>query len=124
MPIVGINSFATAKSLVDKVVTVSEENIALAILRIVEKEKLVVEGASAVGLAAVLSGQLDEFKGKKVVSVMTGGNIQTTSLGRVLEMGMVTDGRLNRFLVTISDRAGGLFDLCNLLSKCGARYGL
>jgi threonine dehydratase len=62
---VGYNAFATVKPLMDKMIVVKEEWIALAILRLVELEKCVVEGAGAAGLAAILSGHMDEFKGKK-----------------------------------------------------------
>lgn len=65
VPKVGYNAYATAAPLIDKMVVVSEEWIALAILRLVELEKCVVEGAGAAGLAAILSGQLEEYKGKK-----------------------------------------------------------
>ena len=67
MPLVGVNAFATAAPLVDKMVVVSEEFIALAILRLVEMEKAVVEGAGATGIAAVLAGLLPELQGKKYV---------------------------------------------------------
>ncbi|CAF1560083.1 unnamed protein product, partial [Adineta steineri] len=65
VPLIGANAYATAAPLVDKVVCVSEEYIAIAILRLVEMEKAVVEGAGATGLAAVLQGLLPELKGKK-----------------------------------------------------------
>ena len=65
VPMVGYNAWETEKSLIDKMVVVKEEWIAVAILRMVELEKCVVEGAGAVGLAAILAGQLDEFKGKR-----------------------------------------------------------
>lgn len=65
VPMIGYNAWETAKRLVDKTVTVSEEYIAIAILRLVELEKCVVEGAGAVGLAAILEGKLDEFKDKR-----------------------------------------------------------
>lgn len=65
VPIAGFNAFETAKSLIDKMVIVKEEWIAIAILRLLELEKCVVEGAGACGLAAVLAGQLDELKGKR-----------------------------------------------------------
>lgn len=67
VPTVGYNAFATSLPLLDKMVVVKEEWIALSILRLVELEKCVVEGAGAAGLAAILSGHLDEFKGKKYV---------------------------------------------------------
>ncbi|XP_066991883.2 L-threonine ammonia-lyase-like [Anabrus simplex] len=119
VPVVGYNSFATASSLVDKMVVVKEEWIAIAILRLVEMEKCVVEGAGATALAALLSGHLDDFKGKKIVLVCSGGNIDTTILGRCLERGLAADGRLIKFAVTVSDRPGGMSDLCHLLSSLG-----
>ncbi len=121
VPVVGCNSFATAQPLVDKCVVVKEETIALAILRLIEVEKAVVEGAGATTLAALLSGQLDEFKGKRVVCVLSGGNIDTSALGRVLERGMAADGRLQVFTLTISDRPGGAAELTAVVSGTGAR---
>ena len=117
---VAANAFATASKLVDRVVTVDEAKIALAILRLVELEKCVVEGAGAASLAAVLAGALDEMRGKRVAVVLTGGNIDIGSLGRVLETGMAVDGRLNTVLVTISDRPGGLAELTRRVANCGA----
>lgn len=119
VPMVGYNAFATAKSLVDKVIVVKEEWIAIAILRLVELEKCVVEGAGAAGLAAILAGQLDELIGKRVVLLLCGGNIDTTILGRCLERGLTADGRLVRFIVTVSDRPGGIAELCKMLSSIG-----
>lgn len=119
VPMVGYNAFATAKSLVDKVIVVKEEWIAIAILRLVELEKCVVEGAGAAGLAAILAGQLDELIGKRVVLLVCGGNIDTTILGRCLERGLCADGRLVRFIVTVSDRPGGIAELCKMLSSIG-----
>lgn len=82
-------------------------------------EKAVVEGAGAVGFAAVLQGLLPELKGKKVVIPLCGGNIDTTVLGRVLERALVIDSRLVKMLVTISDRAGSLAEFCKLVSIMG-----
>ena len=87
-----------------------EDQIALAILRIVELEKAVVEGAAATALAACLSGQLPGLAGKRVVLVVCGGNIDPNVLSRVIEKGLVADGRLARFTAMISDRPGGLAD--------------
>ncbi|XP_041475589.1 L-threonine dehydratase catabolic TdcB-like [Lytechinus variegatus] len=119
VPVVGVNSFATCHHLIDKMVTVAEDTIALAILRLIEVEKAVVEGAGATGLAAILSGQLPELAGKRVVVPMCGGNIDTTVLGRVLERGLATDSRLVRFIVTVSDRPGGIAELTQILLKLG-----
>ncbi|CAF0981816.1 unnamed protein product [Rotaria magnacalcarata] len=118
--LVGANAFATAAPLVDKVVSVSEEYIAIAILRLVEMEKAVVEGAGAAGLAAILQGLLPELKGKKVVIPLCGGNIDTTVLGRVLERGLVADKRLVKVWLTVSDRPGSLAQMCKLFSTAGA----
>jgi len=117
--LVGVNAFHTAKSLIDKSVIVPEEYINIAILRLLEMEKAVVEGAGAIGFAAVLARLLPELKGKKVVIPLCGGNIDTTVLGRVLERALVIDSRLIKMLVTISDRPGGLAELCGLIAKNG-----
>ncbi|XP_019632542.1 PREDICTED: uncharacterized protein LOC109476108 isoform X1 [Branchiostoma belcheri] len=119
VPTVGVNAFATARNYIDQMVTVGEEFIALAILRLVEMEKAVVEGAGATGLAAVLAGLLPELKGKRVVIPLCGGNIDTTVLGRCIERGLAADGRLCRFVVTVSDRPGGIAELCKLIAKLG-----
>ncbi|BES90687.1 Threonine dehydratase [Nesidiocoris tenuis] len=119
VPLVGYNAFATAAPLIDKMVVVKEEWIAIAILRLVELEKCVVEGAGASGLAAILAGLLDDLKGKRVVIPLCGGNIDTTILGRCLERGLAVDGRLLKFCVTVSDRPGGIADLCQLVSRTG-----
>lgn len=117
---VGKNAFAIARDFVDKTVIVHERHISLAILRLVELEKSVVEGAGASTLAACLCGALPEIKGKNVVLPLTGGNIDTPILGRVLERGLVSDGRLYRFTATISDRPGGLAALARIVADTGA----
>ncbi|CAL7951034.1 unnamed protein product [Xylocopa violacea] len=119
VPMVGYNAFATANPLIDKLVVVKEEWIAIAILKLVENEKCIVEGAGATGLAAILAGQLDELKGKRVVLLLCGGNIDTTILGRCLERGLAAEGRLLKFMVTVSDRPGGIAELCRKLANIG-----
>nr|CAI5868020.1 unnamed protein product [Callosobruchus analis] len=119
VPMIGYNAWETSKHLIDKMVTVKEEWIAVAILRLIENEKCVVEGAGACGLAAILAGQLDEFKGKRVVLLLTGGNMDTTILGRCLERGLAADGRLVKCKVTVSDRPGGISELCKLIGSIG-----
>lgn len=114
---VGENAFQIARPLVDRVVTVGERAIAKAILRLIELEKSVVEGSGAAGLAALLSGALPELEGKKVVLPLTGGNIDTTVIGRVIERGLAADGRLCRFQTVISDRPGGLARLTRILAE-------
>ncbi len=120
IPQVGANAFEIARSRVDKTVLVTEEQIALSILRIVELEKGVVEGAAATPLAACLSGQLAELAGKRVVLLLCGGNIDPNVLSRVIESGLVADGRLSRFTAIISDRPGGLADLTAQIASSGA----
>ena len=120
VPEVGSNAFSLAKGYVDKLVCVSEDEIALAILRIIELEKSVVEGSAAATLAALLSGKLPELKGKKVVLPFCGGNIDPGILNRVIEKGLVADNRLFRFTATISDRPGGLAALTHVIASVGA----
>jgi threonine dehydratase len=120
IPQVGSNAFEIARSLVDQTVTVTEEQIALAILRLVELEKSVVEGAAATTLAACLSGKLKELAGKRVILLFCGGNIDPNVLSRVIERGLVADGRLGRFTAVISDRPGGLADLAAQIASTGA----
>lgn len=117
---IGSNAFATAAPLVDRIITVTEEQIAISILRIVELEKGVVEGAAATPLAACLSGHLPELAGKRVVLLLCGGNIDPNVLSRVVERGLVADGRLARFTAVISDRPGGLADLTAQIASAGA----
>lgn len=120
IPQVGANGFEIAQARVDKTVIVTEEQIAISILRMVELDKGVVEGAAATPLAACLSGKLKEFAGKRVVLLLSGGNIDPNVLSRVIERGLVADGRLCRFTAVISDRPGGLADLATRIASTGA----
>lgn len=120
IPQVGRNAFEIAKSRVDRALTVTEEQIALAILRIVELQKGVVEGAAATPLAACLSGNLKTLARKRVVLLLCGGNIDPNVLSRVIEGALVADGRLSRFTAVISDRPGGLADLTAQIAASGA----
>ena len=116
----GAFAFEVLRRVVDQVVTVDEATIALAVLRLIELEKSVVEGAGAAPLAAFLAGKLDALKGRNVVLVLCGGNIDLTILDRVIEIGLVADGRLSRFTVSISDRPGGLARLAEVIASTGA----
>jgi len=116
----GPNAFAIARRHVDDVVGVTEDWISLAILRLLEREKTVVEGAAATPLAAMMAGRLPKLRGKKVVLVVGGGNIDPAILSRVIEKGLVRDGRLTRFTALISDRPGGLALLCRAIADAGA----
>ena len=107
---------AIAAPLVDRVVPVGEEALALAILRLAELEKSIVEGAGAAGLAALLCGALPDLAGRRVVLLLTGGNIDPLAHSRVIERGLAADGRIYRFDALISDRPGGLAHLSSILS--------
>ena len=117
---VGDTAFALARRHIDRVVRVPERWIALAILRMVELEKTVVEGAAAAPLAAMMAGLLPELRGRKVVLAVCGGNIDPAILSRVIEKGLVHDGRLTRFTALISDRPGGLAELTRVIAASGA----
>jgi threonine dehydratase len=120
VPKVGANAFEIARHHIDRVVLVNEHEIALAILRLMELEKSVVEGAGAAPLAACLAGKVPELNGSKVVLPLCGGNIDLNTLGRVIERGLASDGRLCRFTATISDRPGGLARFAGLIAEEGA----
>ena len=120
VPAVGPRSFEVLRTRVDKLVTVSEKDISVALLRLVELEKLIQEGAGAAGIAAVLAGKLPELKGKNVAVLLCGGNIDTSTLGNVLERGLVNDERLIRFSCVVPDRPGGIAGLCATIAFVGA----
>jgi len=120
VPKVGDNAFRLARELVDETVLVSEHDIARAVLRLIELEKAVVEGAGAAPLAACLAGLTPQLTGKKVVLPLCGGNIDLNTLGRVIERGLASEGRLYRFTTTISDRPGGLARFAGLIAEEGA----
>ena len=117
---VGNNAFELVTHFVDSVITVEEHFISMAIVHLLEKEKMLVEGAGCCGLAGILSGKLDYLQKKNVVIILCGGNIDLTVLGRVIERGLFSTGRLMQFDCAISDRVGGLARFCACLSKTGA----
>ncbi|KAK5981103.1 L-threonine dehydratase catabolic TdcB [Trichostrongylus colubriformis] len=125
VPLVGCNAFETAKNIIHKVIPVRETDIAVGILRLLETEKalrvqVVTEGAGAISAAALLAGNLPELSGKKVVCILSGGNIDSTMVGRCIEKGLAVDNRLIRFEVLISDRPGGMAELAKLVGDSGA----
>ncbi|MDX1962955.1 MAG: threonine ammonia-lyase [Pirellulales bacterium] len=117
---VGELSLALALPRYDELLQVSEDELALAILRLVELEKCVVEGSAAATLAAAVRPELNSLHGKRVVLVLCGGNIDLTLLGRVLERGQVLAGRLYRFIAIMPDRPGALAHLSQLIAATGA----
>jgi len=113
---VGEQTLALAQKYVDEIVTVDEEELANAILLLLEIEKTVVEGAGAAPLAALLNRPLD-LAGRNVVLVLSGGNIDVTVISRIIERGLVKDGRLVRLGVLLHDRPGALARLTALIAQ-------
>jgi threonine dehydratase len=107
------------KRYVDEIVTVEEEEIANAILLLLEREKTLVEGAGAVGVAALIN-QRTSLKGKKVIAIISGGNLDVTILSRIIERGLVKDGRLLRLRIHLPDYPGALHRLTGILAECRA----
>jgi threonine dehydratase len=112
----GDNTLPLVKKYVDQVVTVTEEEIANAILLLLEREKTLAEGAGAAAIAAVLNHKLP-LAGKKVVVLVSGGNIDVTLLSRIIERGLVKDGRLVRLRVHLPDYPGALNKLTGILAQ-------
>jgi threonine dehydratase len=106
----GARTLPVVSKYVDDILTVDEEEIANAILLLVEREKTVAEGAGAVALAALVQGKVG-FTGKKVAVLIGGGNIDVNILSRIIERGLVKDGRLVRMRVRIPDHPGALHKL-------------
>ncbi len=110
-------TFAMVKEYVDDIVTVDEEEIANAILVLLEQEKSVVEGAGAVGLAALLNGHIPQSHGKHVTVLLSGGNIDMNVISRIIERGLVKAGRLVRLVVALPDRPGMLARLTTQIAE-------
>lgn len=114
---VGQHTFPLVNQYVDEIVTVSEEDIASAIMMLLEREKTLTEGAGAVGFAAVSHGYIDNIKDKKIVVVLSGGNIDMTMLTVILERGLEYDGRMARLKVVIPDKPGNIAKLASLVAE-------
>jgi threonine dehydratase len=108
-------TFPLAEKYVDEVVTVDDEEIANAILVLLEKEKTLTEGAGAVGAAAMLNKKV-ALQGKKVGVLISGGNIDVTLLSRIIERGLVKDGRLWRIRIHLPDHPGALQRLATVIA--------
>jgi len=115
----GALTMPLVRAFVDRVVTVEEEDIATAILYLLEKEKTLAEGAGAIGVAAVLQG-LTGHRGKKIAVIVSGGNLDVNLLARIIEQGMVRDGRRLRLRVTLPDYPGALEGLAALIARANA----
>ncbi len=105
---------------VDKIVCVDDEEIASAILFLLEKQKLVVEGAGAVGVAALLHNKLQEYKGKNIVIVLSGGNMDVTLLSVIIEKGLLKSHRKMKLTVTLVDKPGSLMRFTEILQELNA----
>lgn len=111
-------TFAMNQQYVDDVVTVSEDEVATAILALIEKQKLIAEGAGAVSVAAAMFGKLP-IEGKKVVCLVSGGNIDVNILSRVITRGLVTTGRTANLQIALEDKPGQLLGVSTIISRCG-----
>ena len=112
-------TFELIKDYVDDVVTVTEDEIAVAILALIEKQKLIAEGAGAVSLAAVMADKIP-VEGKNVVCLVSGGNIDVNILSRVITRGLVTSGRNATLMIALEDKPGQLVDVATIIASCGA----
>lgn len=113
-------TFELCQKYVDGIVTVSDDEIALAILTLLEQQKLIAEGAGAVPVAAVMNGKIPEIDGKKVCCVVSGGNIDVTILSRVIERCLKMGGRTADIVISLSDRPGQLSGVSRIVAEQGA----
>ncbi len=114
----GTNTFQQISEYVDEIVTVTDDEIAAAILMLMEKQKLVAEGAGAVAVAASMFGKIS-LSGKKVVCIVSGGNIDVNILNRVITRGMVMSGRRSTVIIALMDKPGQLLGVAEAISKKG-----
>ncbi len=113
-------TFEHVRAHVDELVTVSEEEIASAILYCLEKEKTVAEGAGAAAVAALMNRRVGGLEGRRVVSVVSGGNIDVNLVARIIERGLVKDGRLVRISISLMDKPGQLAITSGIIAGCRA----
>lgn len=114
----GENTYEMAKKYVDEIVTVTDDEVASAVLALIEQQKLIAEGAGAVAVAAAIFGKVD-IKGKKVVCLVSGGNIDVNILSRVITRGLVKSGRFVDLRIALTDKPGQL----ELVSRIVAEKG-
>lgn len=114
----GVNTFEMCNKYVDEVVTVSDDEIAAAILALIEQQKIVAEGAGAVSVAAVMYNKVP-VKGKKVVCLVSGGNIDVNTLSRVITRGLSKSGRNYTFSIDLADKPGQLSGVCTVIAEAG-----
>ena len=116
----GDYTYELVKKYVDGIITVTDDEIALAILTLLEQQKLISEGAGAVPVAAVLANKIPDIKGKNVCCLVSGGNIDVTILSRVIERGLKMGGRKANITIALSDKPGQLSDVSRIIAQTGA----
>ncbi len=114
----GDHTYEMVTKYVDEMLTVTEDEIAAAILTLMEKQKLVAEGAGAVSVAAVMFDKIP-LKKKKIVCVVSGGNIDVNILNRVITRGLIMSGRRNTLTIALLDKPGQLVGVSRIISSCG-----
>ena len=114
----GENTYALVKEYVDEIALVTDDEVSSAILALIEKQKMIAEGAGATAVAAVMAGKFD-LKGKRVVAVVSGGNIDVTSLSRVIDRGLLNSGRSSSLLIELIDKPGQLKEISRIIADCG-----
>ncbi|MGM9644306.1 MAG: threonine ammonia-lyase [Eubacteriales bacterium] len=115
----GDNTYELVSKYVDDIVTVTEGEISSAILGLIEQHKLIAEGAGAVAVAAVMFDKVP-VKGKKVVALVSGGNIDVTILSRVIKRGLLMSGRNHTLCIELSDKPGQLKQVSAIIADLGA----
>lgn len=111
-------TYEMVNNYVDDIALVTEDEISSAILALIEKQKMIAEGAGAVSVAAAMFNKFP-IQGKKVVSLISGGNIDVTSLSRVIERGLMKSGRIATLLIELADKPGQLKDVSRIIADCG-----
>ena len=111
-------TYEICEKYVDEIVTVTDDEIAAAILALMEQHKLVTEGAGAVSVAAAMFGKLD-IAGKKVVCLLSGGNIDVTILDRVIKRGLLMSGRTCQLMIELVDKPGQLKNVARIIADLG-----
>ncbi len=114
---VGEAPFPLLQKLVDDIVLVDEDQIASAVLKLLERKRILAEGAAAAPLAALLGGSLQVAEGSRVVLVVSGGNVDSLLLERIISAGLLKEGRMMRFSVCLKDAPGSLAGLLELLAR-------
>jgi threonine dehydratase len=117
---IGSHTFEIIKGLVDDIVLVEEEEIAAAMLMLLEQKKILAEGSGAVGLAALLNGSVKVPSRATIILLISGGNVDSPLLGRILRKGLMKNGRVMRFEVTLDDMPGSLSGLLSLIASMKA----